>query len=531
MNRPRNQAALAFGLVLSSLWIGQAALAQSPAEQAPVGDQVPPPQAAAQPAAEAAPPTPAPIDPAVQAPVPAAPAPAAAPAAAPVARPAGTGGLVQAPDWQARALEPKAERVGEIFQGVAAKSDGRSDWYVSLVQGRCYLFSGTGDATVEKLFFFLWDPQGNRVDTVKPYGALVVSRYCAPASGSYHVQLKVGDGKGAYALGTYVVPGPAATAAVNPVNPMNLDELCRARAAAAGANALPYGAPLVAPAAGAGRANWSLNLEPGSCYWFVGAGDARVKSSKLLLFGSNGKLVVETPNDSPTPALSYCTPTAATVNLQARIGGDGLYRTLVYSRPMPAAPPSAAIAANTPSAAPPPAAAPSQQAGPSGFAKAMNIFGKVANAASSVQVTSTTSRTECVNGRCSGEVRSSSFGGPQAAAPGGRLASSSTTTFSGGMGGAAAVQATNSGPAGSSAVGAELGRSCSKGGDCSSGVCANGSCSKSCSGAGDCPSGWVCDTLAGVMEKANGGRLGSGSQDSMMRAASDAMGRVCFRAR
>jgi hypothetical protein len=188
--------------------------------------------------------------------VPPPPAPPAPPPAPP--RPASPGGLGQAPDWQARAIDAKAERVGEIFQGVAAKSDGRSDWYIPLVQGRCYLFSGVGDATIEKLYFFLWDPQNSRVDTVKPYGAMVVSRYCAPTSGSYHVQLKVAEGNGAYALGTYAVAGPATTV------PVDLEELGRARVAAAVAGALPYGTPLVL-APGAGKANWSLNLGAGSC--------------------------------------------------------------------------------------------------------------------------------------------------------------------------------------------------------------------------------------------------------------------------
>ena len=536
MNRPWNQITPALGFLLWSLSSGGTAWAQTPAEQVRAAAPEAP---AAQPAPGpgAAPPAAAPADPgsATQAPA-ALPAPGAATAApaptapAAPARPASTGGLAQAPDWLARALEPRAERTGEIFQGTAAKSDGRSDWFIPLSQGRCYLFSGAGDATVEKLFFFLWDPQNSRVDTVKPYGALVSSRYCAPTSGTYHVQLKVGDGKGAYALGTYVVPGPA------PAAPVNLEELVRARAAAAGASALPYGTPLPAPAPGAGRASWSLNLDPGACYWFVGAGDARVKSSKLQLFGPGGKLAVETPNDSPTPALSYCTEVAATVNLQARIGGDGLYRTLVYSRPMPPRAPVAVAAAGAaaPAATPNPAAAPPPP-GPSGFAKAMNVFGKVTGAvdraASSVQVSATTSRTECVNGRCSGEVRTSTFGNPQPAAPGVGPHPVGGPAFPAGFGGAAAVQAPSPGAASSDAARAEMGRSCSKGADCSSGVCANGSCSKSCGSAGDCPSGWVCDTLSGVMDKASGGRFSDGQQESMMRAASDAMGRVCFRGR
>lgn len=253
--------------------------------------------------------------------------PVAVPDAAPVQAP--TGGLAQAPDRLAHALDPAAARVGTIFQGLAARPGERSDWSVPLEQGRCYLFSGTGDAGIGRLALAVRAPGGARVAAVRPGGALVSARYCAPASGSYRVQLRVEGGRGAYALGTYLVAPPDA-----PPPPLNLDTLCEARAAAAVEGAQLFG-PIEPPGRGAARSSWPLNLFPGTCYWLVGAGEPKVKRLQLLLVGPDGRVRAATGDASSTPALGFCPKAAGTYTLQARAGGEGAFRAAVYQKPQP----------------------------------------------------------------------------------------------------------------------------------------------------------------------------------------------------
>lgn len=308
-----------------------------------------------------------PPPPAAEVPPQAAPAPLPAPAPVPSAPPT-VGSLTNAPDWQAAGHDPGVRRIGAVLIGSAAKADGRSDFQVPLQQGLCYLLSGVGDGTVRRLFLFVWDPADSRVLTVKPDGAMVRGWYCPAQSGSHHIQLKVAEGRGSYALGVYT------TASAAPMGAPNFDALCDARAAAAVPDAQRVSPLLTTPAPGTPRASWPLNLMPGSCYWMIGVGDNEVGDSKLLLSGPDEKRVAETPDNSPTPALSYCPVSPGTYTLQARIGGKGTYRVAIYNKPLP--PPQ--VAAAQPQAGMQPVAATVPSGGPTGGSQAAGAFGALA---------------------------------------------------------------------------------------------------------------------------------------------------------
>lgn len=398
--------------------------------------------------------------PAAEVPPQAAPAPLPAP---PVpSAPPTVGSLVNAPDWQAAGYDPGVRRIGSVLLGSAAKADGRSDFQVPLQQGSCYLLSGVGDSTVRRLFLFVWDPGDSRVLTVKPDGAMVRGWYCAAQSGSHHIQLKVAEGRGSYALGVY------AAASTGPGAAPNFDALCDARAAAAVPDAVRVTPLLTTPAPGTSRTSWPLNLMPGSCYWMIGVGDTEVGDSKLLLFGPDEKRVAETPDNSPTPALSYCPMVPGLYTLQARIGGKGVYRAAIYSRPLPPPP----VAAAMPPAGMQPVAAtvPSGAGGSASGSQAAGAFGALAGV---------------VNNRMGG-------GG----------------------------------------IPADMGRACRAGTDCQSGVCANNLCTKQCGDLGGCPAGWSCNNLGGAMDQTLKSTGGSGGFNDipLMKVANTVTGKVCFKA-
>jgi hypothetical protein len=111
--------------------------------------------------------------------------------------------LSLAVDQQAGVNAPGYQRVGAIYRGAGAEG-GRSDWYLPLEGGRCYMFIGAGGPGVRKLYLYLWGPDGRRVADRRNPGPLTVMPFCAPYHGSYHTQVKVDDGAGEYRLGVYV---------------------------------------------------------------------------------------------------------------------------------------------------------------------------------------------------------------------------------------------------------------------------------------------------------------------------------------
>jgi hypothetical protein len=111
--------------------------------------------------------------------------------------------LSLAVDQQASVSAPGYQRVGSIYRGAGGEG-GRSDWYLPLEGGRCYMFIGAGGPGVQKLFLYLWGPDGRRVADRRNPGPLTIMPFCAPYHGSYHTQAKVDDGGGEYRLGVYV---------------------------------------------------------------------------------------------------------------------------------------------------------------------------------------------------------------------------------------------------------------------------------------------------------------------------------------
>jgi len=111
--------------------------------------------------------------------------------------------LSLAVDQQASVNAPGYQRVGAVYRGAGVEGS-RSDWYLPLEGGRCYMFIGAGGAGIGKLYLYLWGPDNRRAADRRTPVPLAVMPFCAPYSGSYHVQAKIDDGAGEYRLGVYV---------------------------------------------------------------------------------------------------------------------------------------------------------------------------------------------------------------------------------------------------------------------------------------------------------------------------------------
>jgi hypothetical protein len=136
-------------------------------------------------------------------PKPAATATATATRTRPAAPPPAHDDLAARVEKQGAAAVSGGHRVGALYRGAAAEEGGRSDWFVPLEGGHCFIFVGEGGAGVNKLYLYLWGPGGRRLQSTREDTPHARMGYCTAFPGTYHVQAKVDDGQGEYRLGVY----------------------------------------------------------------------------------------------------------------------------------------------------------------------------------------------------------------------------------------------------------------------------------------------------------------------------------------
>jgi hypothetical protein len=96
-----------------------------------------------------------------------------------------------------------ARRVGSFYSGQASDNGQHSDWFFALEGGRCYDFVATGGSGVQRLYVYLWSPNGKRATDRREGSPAVTLHYCAAQPGQYHFQAKMADGRGDYRMGIY----------------------------------------------------------------------------------------------------------------------------------------------------------------------------------------------------------------------------------------------------------------------------------------------------------------------------------------
>jgi hypothetical protein len=259
-------------------------------------------------------------------------------------------GLEPLADNLAHSALPDGQRAGPALAGIAYGPDQATDWTVPLQASACYAFGYAADADLTRLSLLIFEPSGRRVAIARARSGPGVLNYCAPVSGPFRVEAKALTGGGHYLVVVYSkggAPGGApfvAVAANAPVagapaavqQPVGLDIPTaidkQASVAAVGA------ARLGDFFSGSGdQSDWAAQLTSGTCYWFIGAGDAaKVHGLTLSLWDPKGAPLAQARSDSQVATLAYCAHEAGAYRFEAKVNGGnpakGDYKVAVYSK-------------------------------------------------------------------------------------------------------------------------------------------------------------------------------------------------------
>lgn len=238
------------------------------------------------------------------------------------------------PQVEAQALqaEPGGQPVSPPFLSATTEEDGRTDWNLMLQDSFCYTFSGVGGQGVKHLYLYLWDQAERRVATEKPERPNVLLRHCPATTGSYHLQAKTGEGFGPMAVGVYAVPAPPKAPPPAPPPIMDLGQLIDQQAAAAAPGAMRVGDFFRGNTnAGGDRSDWFTVLEPGRCYWIVGAGAPTVKELYLYLWNPSLQRVSDNRASGNLSMMGHCPTVPGMYKIQAKVSsGKGEYQVGIY---------------------------------------------------------------------------------------------------------------------------------------------------------------------------------------------------------
>jgi hypothetical protein len=265
-------------------------------------------------------------------------------------------------ETEARSAMADGQRAGPALAGVAYGPGQATDWTVSLQASACYAFGFSADASVTRLSMLLYEPSGRRVAAARVLGNTSVLYYCAPVSGPFRLEGKVLAGGGHFVVvgyskggaagqaSAFVISGPAASAVAvgGPAAPP-APTPGGAPAAAAGLD-IPTAIDKQAAVAAVGasrlgdfftgvgdQSDWAAQLSAGTCYWFIGAGDAsKTHGLTLSLWDPHGAPLAQGRSDSQVATLAYCAREAGSYRFEAKVNGGNPakadYKVAVYAK-------------------------------------------------------------------------------------------------------------------------------------------------------------------------------------------------------
>jgi hypothetical protein len=204
---------------------------------------------------------------------------------------------------QATTAAPGAQMVGQLYRGVAMKKGEFSDFHVELESGKCYYFSGAGDDGVAQLGLYLWDPANHRTTSDRSKGHTSFIQYCATATGTFKVEEKVLAGAGHYAFAIYSKDAPPPPPKPEAPKEPTLEDMITDDANAEAPGATLQGDYL---SADNGKTEWSLLLEKGKCYWFIGAGDKKIDDFYIYLWDPANKRIGESKASARKASYGHC---------------------------------------------------------------------------------------------------------------------------------------------------------------------------------------------------------------------------------
>jgi hypothetical protein len=231
---------------------------------------------------------------------------------------------------QAETAMPGSQQIAEqLFRGVAYDKGGSQDFRIELEQGKCYGFVGAADPGVERLEIFLWDPGDSRIDSNKSKTREAFVQYCADKTGTYRFQAKVGRGAGHFAVGVFGKDAPE-KAPEPTVAKMDLEKIIEDEAGSVAPGATRLGNFYKATTE---KADFYVQLDKNTCYWFIGAATEAVDDYYIYLWDQKKTRIGETKADTNRAHFGHCAESSAMYHLQVKVDdADDEVKLGVYAK-------------------------------------------------------------------------------------------------------------------------------------------------------------------------------------------------------
>lgn len=230
-------------------------------------------------------------------------------------------------------------RVGQPAGMVLSTRDPR-DFQLNLQQGQCYAFASLGGPGSVDTDIVLTDQTGHELEADNRRDRDAVIRYCAPATGSYSLAVRMYEGQGALFTVGYVQNAAQAQQAEPVIASTStahaglqesfalLDADMRARGYET------YGNQTTAQLGTGETRNFEIQLEGGRCYAILAVGDTSVRNLDLLLLDPSGREVDRDIATDARPTVRVCPESSGNYYMQVRMtDGSGSYVYAPYRWP------------------------------------------------------------------------------------------------------------------------------------------------------------------------------------------------------
>ncbi len=230
-------------------------------------------------------------------------------------------------------------RVGQPAGMVLSTRDPRN-FQLNLQQGTCYAFATLGGPGSVDTDIVLADHGGNQLETDTQRDRDAMIRYCAPATGSYALAVRMYEGQGPLFTVGYVqnaaqAPQSEPVMAATSTAAAGLQEsfaLLDADMRARGYET--YGDQTTAQLGAGETRNFEIQLEGGRCYAILAVGDASVRDLDLRLLDPSGREVDRDIAQDARPTVRVCPESSGNYYMQVRMtDGSGAYVYAPYRWP------------------------------------------------------------------------------------------------------------------------------------------------------------------------------------------------------
>jgi hypothetical protein len=158
-------------------------------------------------------------------------------------------------------------------------------------------------------------------------------RYCAQVSGPFHFQAKIVFGTGDFRYAAYAHPPQPPQAQLAPSAPAGdpISAQVEQQATQVAPGYKKQGEIFRGAGAKMTHTDWTVPLEGGKCYTFIGIGGVGVERLSLYAWDPSGKRVADRRSDNSQSVMGLCASMPGPYHLQGKIEqGNGDYRMGVY---------------------------------------------------------------------------------------------------------------------------------------------------------------------------------------------------------